>query len=352
MKNNFQKEIHYLIETTKNTGINDLPKVLINHLGTFFDLESTINFSSTNKKFKNLFSEFRKAFIYLNQINLLDDFIPKEELEKYATKNEFLFSISKEKDFSMLQSRSKYNLLQVEIQKPNPQLETVKLLLEYKCSVNLENNSSFNSLEMLSRDSNSLNLDLFKLLVEYKADINKNNKQKGNILNYVCENLNNSLEIVQFLVENKCRVDHLNSLQNTPLHLACENKNIKKEIIEYLISKKSELNQKNYKKCIPLHCLCENKNSSLDIIRFLVEAKSDLNCESKYDGYPLHLACSNENISLETIKYLIESKADFYLPNFLDNTPSFIANNNKNLTKQFLTFYPNQTIEETFEKFK
>jgi hypothetical protein len=65
MKNFQKKIIHDFEEKEKKMELDDLPKVLVVHLClNFFDLDSILNFSSTNKNFNSYFSEFRKAHFY------------------------------------------------------------------------------------------------------------------------------------------------------------------------------------------------------------------------------------------------------------------------------------------------
>ena len=58
----------------KEKRMKDLPKVLILFLSSFFDLDTLLNFSSTNKKYRSYFFEFRKIFSFLNQMRFFEHF--------------------------------------------------------------------------------------------------------------------------------------------------------------------------------------------------------------------------------------------------------------------------------------
>ena len=76
--------------------ISEIPLPLIKSFClTFFDLDSIINFSSTNKKHRDLLSEFRRAHYHLNQ----SGFIKKYQVnDKSITKKEFFREILNRKN--------------------------------------------------------------------------------------------------------------------------------------------------------------------------------------------------------------------------------------------------------------
>ena len=68
-------------------GMKDLPKVLISFLSSFFDLDSLLNFFSTNKKYRSYYFEFGKIFSFLNQIRFFKYFEIESTFPKRKGKN-------------------------------------------------------------------------------------------------------------------------------------------------------------------------------------------------------------------------------------------------------------------------
>jgi ankyrin repeat protein len=194
--------------------INDLPKVLIVHLClNFFDLDSILNFSSTNKNFNSYFSEFRKAHFYFNQIQFFKNYIFDWKKNTPKTKEE-------EKKFLK------------------------KLLIEGDYS-KLNNFYGFNFLHIVCRSKN-ISMEMIKHFVENKADLNDKNQHGETPFHYACENEDISLEMIKYLVENKANLSEKNKYKVSSFHYACSNKNISLEMIKYFVENKADLNDDSY----------------------------------------------------------------------------------------------------------
>jgi ankyrin repeat protein len=72
-------------------------------------------------------------------------------------------------------------------------IETVKLLLDYKADVNLKNNDGWTSLMMADESSTEINLDVINLLIDYNSPIN---------LKFLCE-LHKDKNIIKSSISSK-----------------------------------------------------------------------------------------------------------------------------------------------------
>ena len=256
----------------KECSINDLPKVLIEFLGFFLDLDGLLYFSSTNQKHKRIFSEFRKTFRILKEIGFLFEYFEDTNQQK---------TIQQKK-------------------------ESLKIKL--------------------------INKDISDLIILFRPNEEIYEKFPLQKL-FECENI--SIETIKYLVENKCDLKKTNEFNDSFLHLACENKEISIETIKYLVENKILIRSRGYNDNTPLHLACLNENISLETIKYLVENKCETNLINRIDETPLHLACLNEYTSIEIIQFLIENKSDLNLMNGWNQIPLKLASMNENLSKKF-----------------
>ena len=118
----------------KKSKFEELPKVLIIHLSSFFDFDSLVQFSSTNQKHKNLFSEFRKGLIYFKRINLVSRF---EKKGSKTSKSNFFKQVLLNKDFGMIvEEMRKFNALHFVCSSEEISLEILKYFFENKSDLN------------------------------------------------------------------------------------------------------------------------------------------------------------------------------------------------------------------------
>ena len=186
-------------------SINDLPKVLIIYLSSFFDLDSLVHFSSTNQKYQKLFEEFRRIYFFLNQSGFVSNFVSNDLNEKLTKKD---------------------------------------LIFKKSCYPNLRD-SFGNSILHFACENENISLQIIKPFVEINCNLNVKTNYNETPLHYACCNKQISLEIMKYLIENNCELNSKGAFDNTPLHYACENENISLEIIEFLIESKCDLNSKN-----------------------------------------------------------------------------------------------------------
>ena len=247
-------------------GLFDLPKVLIKHIASFFDLDSLLKFSSTNKIYRTVFSDKRELFCFLNQSGFIRN--SKEELKAKKEKLRKII-VSEELEFSSL-------------------VDTLRFTpLHYAC------------------ESEKMQIEMIKLIVEKKSDLNCFNSFQNSPLIYLSRNNEFTLETFRYLIEKKCDLNLLNNQGDSPLLTACFNPKISPEILKYLVENKSDLNLKNEQQNTCLMNSCKSENISLEIIQFLVENKSDLNCSNRRGFTALHNAVLNKNTSVEIIQFLL-----------------------------------------------
>ena len=366
-------------------GINDLPKVLIIYLSEYFDLNSLIFFSSTNKKYNLIFSEFRKGVQILVEHGFQTDL-------KFNRKNE-IKSFLEKKDFSKLNRNvNDLPILYSAVSSPKVNIETVRYLVEYKCDMNMRYLFSDTPFFAALKNKN-INSEIIKYLVENKADMNGKFRnetvmhilcfnenitkeifefffekkiiiceelsyhdyplylsckkhsleiiklmiektrqfekfpliEKNSFVLEVLKNKNVTIETITFLVEKKCNLQDKEFLRYYPIHLMCKNENISLDIIEYLIENKASVKQKNQVDEIALHLACQNEKTSLEIIECLSNPNSVINSQNKFDDIPLHYALSNQNIRIDILRYLIENKSNLNSKNISQLTPLEVA---------------------------
>jgi hypothetical protein len=226
----------------KRCGINiiDFPKMLIIYLSNFLQLESILHFSSTNKKFQEIFSEFRVIWKDLKELGFLSNYFSKnEDNEERKSK---LKEIIWKKNFKELEDRSG------------------NTPLFYHCEKEI------------------ITFDKIKFYIENKSNLDYPIKRKSP-LNLLCKNKNVTLKIVKYMVENKAEITVKENKEEfhpvTPLIFAVLN-GISIEIIKYLIDCKSQLSIPSFIKDSVLHRACNTENISLEVIKCLIENKSDV----------------------------------------------------------------------------
>ena len=228
-------------------GIDDLPKFVLFHLISYFDFNSFVFFTSTNKKNRNLFPHLRQGFAKLKKMKF-----PKTE--------EMLNLILKTKDFSGILT-------------PNICDTPIQHLLK-----NYEENDTANEI-----------LESIQFFVENKVDIHHQNQCYDLALHLALCRPDNLPKVVNYLVENKSDLNCINNFRYTPLFLAILN-HTSLEIIKILIENKSDLNYREpiYQNTI-LHSACET-NKEPEILLYLIESKCDLYAKNQDQNFALTLS--------------------------------------------------------------
>ena len=204
------------MEIRKNSGLDVLPKVLIKYLSLYLDIDSLINFSSINQKYKNIFIEFRNAFYFLNITGFLSNLTPKNQ---FRNRSHFYFLYRGE-----------------EIRKKK---ENTKKLILNKEFVDLKDNSQMTTLHYALK-SKKVSLEMIKFFIENKSDLNLRDEYGYSALHFACRNENISPQIINNLLENKKDLlDLENAYGETALHLLCKTSDLSLPLIECLIKKKS-----------------------------------------------------------------------------------------------------------------
>lgn len=291
--------------------IDQLPKVLIKYLSHFFDFDTMLAFSSTNRKHRNTLLEIIKGYSYLNVIDFISEYSEnKKEFVKQKLMEKDLSSLIIPKENSDFRNE---NPLHFACQDQNISLEMLRFLVEYKCDLNLKNYRHEIPIHKAIKNE-KISFEIIKYLVENKSNINS----KGNNGNFLLHKMkfNNSfkkeqfsIEILNYLMEKKCKFDCSNNLNENPLHFECKVENISFEIIKILVENKSNINQKDINYNSPLHLACENNFVSLEIIQYLVEKKSDVNQENFFQKTPYKSALNNISI-IRSIKKKFGKEVD------------------------------------------
>ena len=186
-------------------SLNQLPKVLLKYLSSFFDIKSFACFSLTNKKHQLLFSHIPKIF------GLIRRGFPNTE--KYQ---QIQF-------YTNEKIENNYTLLQICLLENKIENEMIKYLIDNKS------------------DLNSKTKD--KIFVGFYSYIDYENTP----LHLACKNPSVSFETVKYMIDCRYNLGATNYKNRNPLHLACKKINISPQIIKYLVEKKSILQSYDHK---------------------------------------------------------------------------------------------------------
>ena len=347
---------------------DELPKMLLINLASFFDFKSLINFSTTQKKYYGLFSDFTKIYSFFKKCGFKDE-IEKLKNDELISYNFYFTNIVMKKDISKMIDNYKGTPLHCAcVRSFSPKI--IKILLKYKCNVNQkECNDNYSALH-LSCERSGISLKTIKCLVEYKGDLNLKSKYNNcTPFHLACEKKSVSLKIINLLVDKKGDLNSKCFARMTPLHYACDNENVSPKIIKFLIESKSDSNLEGGG-MLPIHYVSRNQNISLDLIKFLLKNKTNLNLKcSERNKTAIDYALENKNISLEilkffdelkvlqrdlnhllldicegkmslgTIKFLVEKKCDLNYQDMLDTSPLHNACKNSRITLEIIKYF-------------
>ena len=124
-KNSAEKEKNKIVLLKKcDTSVNDLPKVLINYLGTFFYLDTLLNFSSTNKRHQEIFSEVRTGYYHLMRTGFV------KKLYEIKNKKQYLKEILFNNQIHTMQDEHSSTPLHCACRMEPISLETIKYFFE------------------------------------------------------------------------------------------------------------------------------------------------------------------------------------------------------------------------------
>ena len=112
----------------------------------------------------------------------------------------------------------------------NPNIDTVKNLLENGANANIKIINAFNTIIKLTKTQQGINIII--LLLEYKLNANLKNRYNGDFLIHAAVKANN-INIVKLLIQNGADVNVINSKNETPLTNAITTSNV--DIIKELL---------------------------------------------------------------------------------------------------------------------
>ena len=315
LKINKKKKMNCEEKNKIGKSLDDLPSVIIKLVcHSYLDFDSILQFSSINRKYRSLFSDYRLANFHLNQSGFIQKW--KIDESENLSKKEKLKEFILKKKLSQLIAKNNQNVLH--------------------CACFGE----------------EVSLDTIKFFVEHKIDVNQQDNTGNTPLQIACKRL--PLEYIKYFVDKKANLNLVNVYGEIAIHEACRKKDYSIETVKFLIDCKSDLNIKSrYCQDTPLFLACNNKAISLDFIKLLVESKSDLNFQQNNHKTPLHYACENVNVSLDILKYMIQKKADINVRlKSLFKTPLDLASQNTNLKKKMKEKYGETgDLKEIFKNF-
>ena len=201
-------------------SIELLPTVILKYLSFFFDFESFVNFSLTNKRHLKMFSHVPTIY------KMIKGYLPKIKL-----------NLKLDKIIEHLKGRG------------------INLLL--KCCENRK-----------------MSIEMIKCLIENNSDLNVIDKSTKNTpFHNSCRNKKVNFEIIKFLAENKAELNFINqNSKKTPLHCLSSNKSTCFQSLQYFVEKKGDLNMKDSFKRTPFHFIC--RYGSIEKIKFFSKKKN------------------------------------------------------------------------------
>ena len=131
--------------------IDELPKVLINHLGGYLDMNSLISFSSANKKLISKMKHVRNGIKFLLQLKFEKTI--KENKEKL--KNAFL---SEQNLSSFISTTAKKDLVEIFLMDRSVSVELIKFLLNTSVILFLSKEIKINQMHCTSQWDRKLTL--------------------------------------------------------------------------------------------------------------------------------------------------------------------------------------------------
>ena len=218
------------------------------------------------------------------------------------------------------------------------------LLLERKCSVNIQNNLKQLPFHILLKNYNvtaDMEESILAMCSKSDIDINAQDSKGMTLLHIACDT--GSLSMVRYLTSNfQCDVNLSDNGGNLPLHYAVKSQgwdsNTSLEMVQLVSKGCTQIHAKNNSGITPLHTACTNCN--MNVVKYLVFHKKyplnvNLNpANDVYDDLDIHLACQKqEDIALlkllanqqnvNRFGYLINDSYEGY--ERYDGTPLHIA---------------------------
>ena len=193
-------------------------------------------------------------------------------------------------------------------------IETVKLLLDYKADVNLKINYGSTSLIFASRNaSTDSNIETVKLLLDYKADVNLKTDDGWTSLMLASRHssTDSNIKTVKLLLDYKADVNLKNYNGWTSLMMASRHSSIDSNIetIKLLLDYKADVNLKNNDGWTSLIMASRNssKDSNIETVKLLLDYKADVNLKNNDGWTSLMMADeSSTEINLDVINLLID----------------------------------------------
>jgi ankyrin repeat protein len=183
--------------------------------------------------------------------------------------------------------------------------ETVKVLLEYEATVDLEmrrtNDNVYGGWTALTFAALRGSSEVVQLLCEAEADVNHRLQNGSTPLH-----LSLGGQAMRTLMEFRPDIDIADNDDNLPLHYIEDWTPV--ENIRLLVHAGASLNRQNKEGCTPL-CMALRKSNRAAAV-YLIEHHANVNLASQTYGAPLHLACQLGLNTIPLLRQLVDAGAD------------------------------------------
>ncbi|KAJ6231829.1 ankyrin repeat [Anaeramoeba flamelloides] len=192
------------------------------------------------------------------------------------------------------------------------------------------------------------NLETLKKLVEKGCDINYQNLQGEPVLFSALRNESFTDDLLDYMIDAGSNPNIMDTHKNTSLHIACQYKRSIR-VIKYLLNKVEFVDTQNDAELTPLHSACI-KNVDPNVIELLLDSGADPNKTNDYGNTPIHYCLKNvkDKNAIELCMVLATFGANLDLVNKDGNTPYQIAIKNKMYPEAFdvLVNYGETTMQK------
>lgn len=220
---------------------------------------------------------------------------------------------------------SKYNCLMYSLL--NTEIETIKLLLEYKANPNIICNNQL-PIFFIIKNIEKFGIDIIKRLLSNNINLNVIDVHGYTPLMYLIDKINNNetLNILLLLLEHGANPNIKNKFGMTVLHLAIKNINdikIKLDTVKYLLDFNCDVNIGASNTITPLMYSIMTVDN--DLIKLLLDYGANPNVfnNKNYSSLTMAILLNEVHKSLEITKLLLENGADPNAKNSFGDTSFF-----------------------------
>lgn len=211
--------------------------------------------------------------------------------------------------------------LEVAVRAKEPDLETIKLLINSGALVESASRHDGNTPLHIAVRATPPNLELIQLLANKKT-LSTVNINGNTPLHLAIRASRPNLKVIQLLIDPKSLAT-INHNGNSPLHTAIIASH--DDVIEFLIKNGADLTIVDNDGESPLHVILRDSLPNRKILQLLIDSGADLKATDKEGNTPLHTAIQVAHPDHKLIQFLIECGADLTAINNAGNTPLHTA---------------------------